>query len=84
MKNKIDESNNEDLKNNDGHDPNKKFLDNEDDGDSIKSFEKAAPFTTPILFDPNIWSEAFLDWVKKFNQEELDDKISSKETASKS
>ena len=72
MKNKAAELDDKNIKNNDKIDPNNTIIDVEDSADVVEAFEKTIPFTTPILFDPNIWSDAFLEWVKKFNQNELD------------
>ena len=37
---------------------------------NIESFEKTTPFITPIQFNPNIWTDAFLEWVKRFNPDQ--------------
>ncbi|WEU41015.1 MAG: hypothetical protein OdinLCB4_003695 [Candidatus Odinarchaeum yellowstonii] len=82
MKNKPAELDDKSVKNSDKVDPSKIVLDAEDNNSAMEAFEKAVPFTTPILFDPNIWSDAFVEWVKKFNQDEFD-KI-SRESSSES
>ncbi len=70
LKNKSDESAGKSLEAT-NIDSSKPLLEGDDNPGLIESFEKALPFTAPTLFDPNIWSNAFLEWVKKFNQEEF-------------
>ncbi len=70
LKNKTVESDEKNLKSLDSDDDNKIRLEDDDNPAFLEAFEKTIPFTAPILFDSNIWTDAFLEWVKRFNQEE--------------
>jgi len=48
---------------------NKKEKIESDELDSIQ-FKKTIPFIEPEKIDPDIYPDAFLNWIKKFNKKE--------------